>query len=543
MTTNRLPRLFLVLLCCIGSLEAVAHGANPPINVDGFRPGVHRGDILNVQGAARDQGAIWQVGSYLTLSNRLLNVLDSHNQRLFGAVNWQLKADVFASVRLFHFLSIGLDVPIIFYTGGDTPFGGADLTHVNDIAIGDLRLSLKATIVGRKTEGFAFAIAEDLTFPNGYPGDSFSGDELPTGTTLLIFDYLKKGWHAAINLGYRLRKEQKIFDEYEARNQIILSGALAAPILCGRLYAVGSLEMRTSGIEPFAHGFENSLDGLFGGQVMVGNLAIQAAGGGGFLHGLGSAGYRGTVSIAYEPRPYRGCLADYDGDTVPDRDDQCPRVPGDPKLGGCPDTDRDGIVDGEDECPLEAGPLALRGCPDMDGDGIIDRDDRCPTIGGNRELAGCPDSDNDGIPDYEDKCPDAPGAEEKQGCPEAKVIVTQKQIFLAEMVFFEFAKADIMPRSFPILREVAKLIITESSIRLVRIEGHTDNVGGAAWNMDLSRRRAESVRRFLIDAGVPAEKLTSAGYGLTRPIADNATPEGRERNRRVSFIIVERIQQ
>lgn len=616
-TRFALPVFFLLTL-----IPARARAQNPPVNADLFRPSVHRGDILNVQTAGRDQGGIWYAGAMATLSNQLLSILDSRDQKIFGAINWHLKTDVFASVRLFRFLSLGVDVPIILYEGGDSPVTQTGLRRISGTMLGDIRLGIKATIVGRKGEGFGLALSEDVTFPSAYPTGQLTGDELPTGTTLLVLDYLKRGWQVALNAGYRVRKSQKILDHH-VRNQIILSGGLSVPIICGRFHAIGTLEGRTSGIEPFEHGFENALDGLLGAQVNVGALAIQAVGGGGFLHGLGSSAYRGLISLAYEPKPYRGCIPDRDGDGVEDPRDRCPDLPGDPNLAGCPDQDGDGladdedvcpaapgprelkgcpdqdgdgvadvgdkcptipgkkdlagcpdrdgdgVADGEDKCPDDFGSRSLQGCPDKDGDGVIDREDRCPSVPGPRatqgcpdkdsddiadsddkcpletgkkELAGCPDSDNDGIADYEDRCPDVPGADKKQGCPEAQVVVTAKQIFIAEMVFFQTGKDRILPRSYGILQAVAKTILGDPSIRKVRIEGHTDNVGSAESNMDLSRRRAESVMKFLVKSGVPAGRLVAEGFGVTKPIADNATAAGRERNRRVAFMVVERAQ-
>jgi OOP family OmpA-OmpF porin len=69
------------------------------------------------------------------------------------------------------------------------------------------------------------------------------------------------------------------------------------------------------------------------------------------------------------------------------------------------------------------------------------------------------------------------------------------------------------------------------------IEGHTDNIGGAQFNLELSRKRAEAVKRWLVDkAGIGEIRLTTVGYGLTRPIADNSTEEGRAKNRRVELV-------
>jgi outer membrane protein OmpA-like peptidoglycan-associated protein len=85
---------------------------------------------------------------------------------------------------------------------------------------------------------------------------------------------------------------------------------------------------------------------------------------------------------------------------------------------------------------------------------------------------------------------------------------------------------------------VAKLILEHPELKKIRVEGHTDNVGSAPYNKDLSERRAASVVRYLAEKGVPRARLDAAGYGFERPVASNATALGRAKNRRVEFRIV-----
>ncbi len=119
----------------------------------------------------------------------------------------------------------------------------------------------------------------------------------------------------------------------------------------------------------------------------------------------------------------RGC-PDKDGDTVADIDDTCPDVKGSVNLKGCPDADGDGIADADDNCPDVKGSTLLRGCPDADEDGIADKDDACPNQKGTTATKGCPDADGDGIADKDDKCPNDKGTSATNGCPEVKVAVT-----------------------------------------------------------------------------------------------------------------------
>jgi outer membrane protein OmpA-like peptidoglycan-associated protein len=93
-----------------------------------------------------------------------------------------------------------------------------------------------------------------------------------------------------------------------------------------------------------------------------------------------------------------------------------------------------------------------------------------------------------------------------------------------------------LPGSETVLSQIAKVLQENPKLELI-IEGHTDNVGGAQFNLELSRKRAEAVKRWLVDkAGISEVRLTTVGYGLSRPIADNSTEEGRAKNRRVELV-------
>jgi outer membrane protein OmpA-like peptidoglycan-associated protein len=101
---------------------------------------------------------------------------------------------------------------------------------------------------------------------------------------------------------------------------------------------------------------------------------------------------------------------------------------------------------------------------------------------------------------------------------------------------FATNSAQILPESGAVLAQIARLLREDPKLELV-IEGHTDSVGGAEFNLDLSRRRAEAVKRWLADKeGISEVRLATVGFGLTRPVADNATDEGRAQNRRVELL-------
>ncbi|HTP52655.1 MAG TPA: OmpA family protein [Anaeromyxobacteraceae bacterium] len=205
------------------------------------------------------------------------------------------------------------------------------------------------------------------------------------------------------------------------------------------------------------------------------------------------------------------------------------------------DRDGDGIPDDRDRCPDAAGPAELEGCPDRDGDGVPDYLDRCPDEKGPRELEGCPDTDGDGVPDIDDKCPLEPGPAQNDGCPlgeEPVVEIQAERLSLRDMIQFDFGKDTIKPESDHILDDIAAILKNHPEITRVRVEGHTDIVGTAAYNQSLSERRAAAVVRALVARGVAPARLLAAGFGFTRPIATNDTALGRAKNRRVEFVIV-----
>ncbi len=243
------------------------------------------------------------------------------------------------------------------------------------------------------------------------------------------------------------------------------------------------------------------------------------------------------VVVKIEPK-------DTDGDGIPDDIDRCPTVPGPKENFGCPwgDRDHDGIPDNVDKCPDVPGIPELQGCPDVDtdGDGIPDRLDKCPLVKGIPELQGCPDTDRDGdgIPDRLDKCPDVPGVP-PDGCPKKyKLVVVKKdRIEIKQQVHFATNKWRILKDSYDLLEQVASVLKDSPNIH-VRVEGHTDSVGTPEHNMTLSQHRAESVSEFLVEHGVDASRMVSQGFGLTKPIASNASAIGRAQNRRVEFHIL-----
>ena len=257
---------------------------------------------------------------------------------------------------------------------------------------------------------------------------------------------------------------------------------------------------------------------------------------------------------------------DTDGDGIYDKDDACPEVFGLEAFNGCPDTDGDGIEDAKDDCPNEAGLAEFNGCPDSDGDGIADKNDDCPTVKGLASLRGCPDADGDGVADSKDNCPneagpaanngcpwpdtDGDGVADKDdlcpdkvgtvannGCPEVTEAVQKALNAYAKTILFDTGKSSIKPQSEKVLADIVAILKEYPNAKFT-VEGHTDSVGSEKTNQSLSEARALSVKEYLVANGVDEFRLSSKGYGESKPIDSNKTAAGRANNRRVEINLV-----
>jgi outer membrane protein OmpA-like peptidoglycan-associated protein len=253
---------------------------------------------------------------------------------------------------------------------------------------------------------------------------------------------------------------------------------------------------------------------------------------------------------------------DNDKDGIPDELDHCPNDPGPESNHGCPehkthDRDGDGIPDELDKCPDDPedfdGFEDEDGCPDLDNDkdGIPDKVDLCPNdpedFDGFEDQDGCPDLDNDHdrIPDKLDKCPNEPetynGFEDEDGCPDKGLVIVQRgKLEIMDKIYFETDKDEILPRSFPLLDQIAGTIKGHPEIKLIEVQGHADERGDDEHNLDLTDRRAKSVVRALEDRDVSLGRLRGKGYGETKPICTQHNEDCWSKNRRVEFIIMQR---
>ena len=245
---------------------------------------------------------------------------------------------------------------------------------------------------------------------------------------------------------------------------------------------------------------------------------------------------------------------DTDLDGVRDRDDLCPDTPAGAIVdaNGCPsDSDGDGVFDGLDQCPdTPAGAtVGNGGCPsDSDGDGVLDGLDRCPNTptGAVVDEHGCPmDSDGDSVLDGLDMCPDTPAhlQVDPSGCPiaitETETELLDTGMIRTSQVTFDSGADVLQTRSFAELDKIGETLLHWPELR-VEIGGHTDSQGSESLNQALSEKRAQAVLDYLAAKfpEINSDQYTVVGYGESLPVADNSTADGRARNRRVEFKVL-----
>lgn len=195
-----------------------------------------------------------------------------------------------------------------------------------------------------------------------------------------------------------------------------------------------------------------------------------------------------------------------------------------------------GVPFGKKAAPVVAAAAVVAAPVDSDGDGVTDDMDQCPgtPAGAIVDARGCElDSDGDGVVDRLDECPGTPAGVEVDavGCPIVVVISL-------DGVNFRTNSADLLDGADAVLSEQAATLVENAGIT-IEVAGHTDSDGDAGYNQQLSQRRAEAVRDYLIAKGVSAERISATGYGEAEPIASNATREGKAMNRRVELRVQE----
>lgn len=469
--------------------------------------------------------------------------------------------------------------------------------------LGDLRLTPKVAILDQAEMPVGLAFVLPVGLPTG-GASGYLGEKAVTLDPTAVVEWadgsVVSGEYkirVAGNIGYQIRTaDARLLDVH-------LSNALLYGLGVG-VHPAQAMEIMLEfhGQSYGGRSTQNPAEALLGMKFFAGDIAVNLGGGVGVLPGVGAPDFRVYTGVAFG-KSFDPDARDTDSDGITDGVDQCLKDPEDsdgyqdtdgcPELDndadgredavdkcpndpedddgyldndGCPDADndKDNVIDTMDKCPDQAENINEYqdedGCPDekpvddTDGDGYKDDLDRCPydaeDLDNFEDEDGCPEKDNDGdsIPDTGDRCPNQReifnGVEDEDGCPDEsqRVVVSAGAIEIHDVIYFDPGKATIQERSFSLLDEIASVILAHPEIKKIRVEGHTDSDGNDAANLKLSQARAQAVVDYLVKKGVERERLDPVGFGEQRPIADNASADGKAKNRRVEFIIVSRQQ-
>ncbi len=259
-------------------------------------------------------------------------------------------------------------------------------------------------------------------------------------------------------------------------------------------------ELSVRGASP-VDGGPSSAELLAGLRASIGQAEVFALGGPGFFNAIGTPEWRGVVGLAFA---HEGARAKKEAPAA------APPPPPPPA-----------------PTPPPPAPTPAPPPPDPCAPGQTHTPEQCPDL----------DDDGDGVLNKDDKCPLQPGPADNQGCPRVVVQPEAKKIELREKVQFDTGKATIRPESDKLLDDVASVLKEHPEIKSVVIEGHTDSSGSAATNRRLSQARADAVMKAIVARGVEKARLSAKGFGPSKPVASNDTPEGREANRRVEISI------
>jgi outer membrane protein OmpA-like peptidoglycan-associated protein len=519
--------LALAGLTC-GLVEPCAAQTVPGFAIGKYQPAASGSDwfaseSLDLRGSARPAA-----GVVLDLGYEPLVSYDADGSEGAAVIAAQVLAHLGGGIVLADKFRFGLSIPVLLANDGERVRAvQGEYEAGAGPALGDLRVSADVLLVGMYGRPLSLALGAHLFVPTGSQSAYTSDGTVRALPRLMAAGEIGDFVYAA-HAGVHIRPHSRDFTDTKLGHELVV-GAAAGIRLLDRALTVGP-EIYGASIGPrFSKEGSVPIEALVGGKYTVlQDYRVGLAAGPGLTEGLGAAELRAVASVEWSP-------------AIPDDRDR----------------DRDGVIDLHDECPTvptgaKPDPFRL-GCPaeDADGDGIVDHEDACPEAPGVHSLElgknGCPppapsrkkpsDRDKDGVTDDLDKCPDEPGVPEADGCPRAMVDTKAQQIRIMQRIEFAYAKASLLPDSTPVLEAVAAILREHREISHVVIQGHTDNVGGSDYNVKLSQRRAETVRRWLLDRGIAAERLQAVGFGEERPLESNDTEQGRRTNRRVEFHI------
>ncbi len=466
-----------------------------------------RGALLGSAGQLLEPGAL-RLAVVTHYQHRPLVVVRD-GRRVGEVVRERAMLHLAAAVAVHSRLEVGAAVPVLLNQGG-MPLGPLGMGELPRYGLGTPVVRARVGLLREAAGSLVDLAAEvDTGLPLGR-AEALLGDGRWNVTPRLAVGKVFQKMRVSLEAGARLRERVRVGSHSVGSE---LPFALGVTNVDGRLR--GELSFRAAA--PLTDA------ALWSGEILAGarfaatpHFEVFALGGPGLGVAPGVPAFRVMAGVGFDPLSML-------------RSGQAPPIPMVPETPLALETEpaTGGVREG---LPGE-GALAVVADPGVE-DGAAPPEPEAEVQ--------VPDMDADQVADGVDNCPREPGPEDNQGCPEDApqvVYLTSKTIEITEKVFFAFNRAEVLPRSYPLMDQVAKVIREHPELELVVVEGHTDNVGGAAYNRRLSQRRAEAVCRQLEKRGVTSHRLRAVGYGPDRPADTNTTAAGRERNRRVEFHI------
>lgn len=541
-----------------------AAAQNPQIDLNQFRPSEIATDGFALSTADAQGHKRFGVSLWFDYSNDAFRI-DNGTSGDIGVVHQQVTGHLMWNLGLWDHLVLYMDIPYHFVIrdGSGQPLPpGLETLNPSGPSLGDIYFGARGNIWGTRDDVAQIALQATLminTASLSKSGQTYAGavDESPYiggwFEAMVTFN-AGKFIRVPIQAGYRLATaDVRVTPELTVGDEWTFGGGVMAMLGQDRFMISAEVFGRTAA-NPSVRTRQQTPVEVLGGFKWLPDfgLSVGAGGSAGVTDGYGAPDWRLFAMVGYTMPGNE----DSDGDRVPDDVDKCPEDPEDrdgfEDEDGCPDLDNDGdeIPDIDDQCPDDMEDMDgfedRDGCPDLDNDddGIPDAEDRCPGESGPIENQGCPDpdSDGDGVPDRIDNCPRQPGTIENQGCEEKQLVrIGDDRLEILEKVYFKKGSAKLQKRSWALLDNVAAVLNAHPEIKKVRVEGHSDSTGNLGFNMRLSKKRADTVVRYLVGRGkVSRSRLVARGFGPKNPIVPDAkTKEELALNRRVEFHIVE----
>jgi outer membrane protein OmpA-like peptidoglycan-associated protein len=509
---------------------AEAQGTPESFRLNRFRSAERPDDAFGVRRLGEFGHVRFGANAVLDYANDPLVIRRNQNtgSELASVVDHQLTLKLDLSLALWDRLILlaGFDAPVMMDGPDLRPSLG--IPEADSAGFGDVSLGARVRLVGDTRDVFGLGVQAVAILPTAGSSQTYRGEDGVAVRPELIAEVRTRPVRLSANVGVLARSKIEYVDR-QMGSELTYGLAVGVPVH-ERIELLGEFSGGFD-FEHFAAKTSTGLEWLLGAKANTENGFYFGAGAGtGFTRGIGTPDARVLAQLGYltpvaqQKEPVEKAASDRDQDGVLDSADTCPDQP----------EDRDGHGD-DDGCPD----------PDNDGDAIVDASDSCANEPEDRDGYadddGCPDPDNDGdgTLDLNDACPNEPGPPDTRGCKAQVKVESEGGAVRLEGVQFENNKDTILPQSYPILETVQSTLAQHSEIKTLRIEGHTDGVGAAPYNMKLSRARTSSVVSWLTSHGVAGKRLEAWACGELYLIADDATAEGRAKNRRVEFSIID----